>query len=308
MQIKVPNRIRALCIRALSESMEPRVMTHLVREIFPRYDIHSRTGYPESLAIPNMEVAAQIVTDVITTDQFPQFVSLLIRAQEDGIMGRKYPSAHLREIVRETYELGLIYDSENKMFAENPKIRQTRNWGVLQQGREYTMAFLSADIIGNTNLVRKYSEQEIQKSYGDLKEIIQNTILRRNGRIWNWEGDGGLAAFFFGNKHMSAAVSAMEILHEMYLYNATRCSLAEPLEIRIGVHGGPCEYSNDIEGLEWVQTVKETFELERSSAVNGVTISIVIKIMLEEIISQKFRPVGMERNGPFAYRLEFAKR
>ena len=308
MQIKVPNRIRALCVRALSESMEPRVMIHLIREIFPNYDVHARTGYPESLSIPSMEVAAQIVSDVLAGEEFPNFLTLLIRAQEEGIMGRQYPVAYLREIIKETFDLGLIYDSVNKVFVEDPKVRQTRNWGVLDEGKEYTLAFLSVDIVGNTRLVRTYSEPVVHRTYADLREIIQNTIIRRNGRIWNWEGDGGLVAFFFGNKHMSAAVSAIEIIHEMYLYNRLRCALDEPLCIRIGVHAGPCEYNNTLDNLERIQTIVETFELERTSSPNGVTISVVIKVMLEEIISEKFKSLGNSKNGPFTYQLEVAKK
>jgi hypothetical protein len=288
--------------------MEPRVMIHLIREIFPNYDIHARTGYPESLSIPNMEVAGQIVSDVLGGEEFPNFLTLLIRAQEEGIMGRKYPVAYLREIIKETFDLGLIYDSVNKVFVEDPKVRQTRNWGILDEGKEYTLAFLSVDIVGNTRLVRTYSEPVVHRAYADLKEIIQNTIIRRNGRIWNWEGDGGLVAFFFGNKHMSAAVSAIEIIHEMYLYNRTRCAMDEPLSIRIGVHAGPCEYNNTLENLERVQTILETLELERKSPSDGVTISVVIKVMLEEIISQKFKSLGNGKNGPFTYQLELAKR
>jgi hypothetical protein len=288
--------------------MEPRVMIHLIREIFPNYDVHARTGYPESLSIPNMEVAGQIVSDVIAAEEFPNFLTLLIRAQEEGIMGRKYPVGHLREIIKETFDLGLIYDSVNKVFVEDPKVRQTRNWGILDEGKEYTLAFLAVDIVGNTRLVRTYSESVVHRAYADLREIIQNTVLYRNGRIWNWEGDGGLIAFFFGNKHMAAAVSAIEIIHELYLYNRLRCALDEPLSIRIGVHGGSCEYSNTLEDLERAQTILETFELERKSPPDGVTISSVIKVMLEEIISQKFRSVGNGKNGPFAYQLEFAKR
>lgn len=283
-------------------------MIHLIREIFPNYDVHARTGYPESLSIPNMEVAGQIVADILTAEEFPNFLTLLIRAQEEGIMGRKYPVGHLREIIKETFDLGLIYDSVNKVFVEDPKVRQTRNWGILDEGKEYTLAFLAVDIVGNTRLVRTYREAVVHQAYADLKEITQNTVAHRNGRIWNWEGDGGLIAFFLGNKHMSAAVSAIEIIHEMYLYNRLRCALDEPLSIRIGVHGGPCEYSNTLENLDRIQTIVETYELERKSPSNGVTISAVIKVMLEEIISQKFRAVGSGKNGPFAYQLEFAKR
>ncbi len=307
MHINVSTRLRSHCIRALTESMEPRVMTHMIREIFPGYDIHARTGFPESLSIPNKEVAGQIVVDVIDAERFPTFVALLIRAHEEGFMGRKYPISYLREIIKGTFELGFIYDSVNRFFVEDPKVRHTRNWGVLQEGMEYTLAFIAVDIVGNTKLVRKYSDKDIQKTYQDIREIVQDSVIRRNGRIWNWEGDGGLAAFFFGNKHMSAAVSAIEIIHELFIYNRTRCILSEPVFLRIGVHAGSCEYTDNLEDLKKIQTVKETADLEQRSAANAITISIVIKVMLEDIIAREFNVTGKGKNGPFSYKLEFQR-
>lgn len=303
MEIKISSRLRTQCIRALSESMETRTMTHLIRELFPDYDIHARTGFPESLAIPNVDVARQIVKDVIDAERFVNFVALLIKIQEEGAMGRRYPIAYLRDIIKGVYDMGFIYDKVNRMFVEDPHVRHTRNWGVLQPGVEYTMGFLAVDIVGNSDLVKNHSDQAIQQTYQDLRDIVHASIIKRNGRIWHWEGDGGLAAFFFGNKHMSAAASAMEILHELFIYNRIRCRLEKKLKVRIGVHGGPCEYTDNEEELEKIVTVNETVGFEKKSPSDTVTISVVVKVMLEDIISQKFKAVGSGKNGPFAYSL-----
>lgn len=305
MEYKVPSRLLSACVRALSESMETRTMVHIIKDILPDYDIHARTGIPESLAIPNVEVAKQIVRDVVDANRFLSFVSLLIRVQEDGHMGRKYSIAYLRDIVRGTYELGFIYDSVNKLFVEDQNVRYTRNWGVLRLGHEYTTAFLAIDIVGNTQLVRTYSEKTVKETYNDLRKMVISVTFKRNGRLWDWEGDGGIVAFFFGNKHMSAVLCAMEILHELFIYNSTECGLDEPLKIRIGIHAGPCEYTANNEELKEIQTVRETFALENESKPNQATISIVVKVMLEDIISQKFNAVSRSKNGPFAYALEF---
>ncbi len=305
MEYKVPSKLQTTCVRALSESLETRTMVHIIKDILPDYDVHARTGIPESLAIPNKEVSKQIVNDVIEANRFLSFVSMLIRIHEDGHMGRKYSIAYLRDIVRGTYELGFLYDKVNKLFVENQNVRYTRNWGVLRLGEEYTMAFLAIDIVGNTSLVRKHSGKTVKETYNDLRKMVLSVTFKRNGRLWDWEGDGGLVAFFFGNKHMSAALCAMEILHELFLYNRTDSRLDEPLQVRIGIHAGPCEYTDNNEDLKEIPTVQETYALEKLSDVNQATISIVVKVMLEDIVSQKFAAVRRAKNGPFAYALEF---
>ena len=303
MNIKVPQRMRSLCIKALCESMESRVMTHMIRDIFPDYDIHRRTGFPESLSIPNVDVATQIVRDIVQAGKFPNFVALLIRVQEEGYMGRKYPIAYLRQLVQGTYSLGFVYDTVNRLFVEDSQVRQTRNWGVLEMGEEYTIAFLALDIAGNTALVRTEDEKAVNQTYKDLRNIVKTAVHKRNGRIWNWEGDGGLAAFFFGNRHMNAVLCSMEILHEIFIYNRTRCPLTSLIKIRMGVHAGPCEYTDNEEQLKNMQTVKEVTALEQASKNDTITISIVSRLMLEDIISRRFTSKGKGKNGPFSYSL-----
>lgn len=301
--MRVSTPLRNYCVRALSESMDIRTMLHMIREIFPSYDIHQRTGFPESIAIPSLDVATQIVSDVIELDKFLNFVSLLIHVQDNGLMGRRYDISYIREIIKSTYDMGFIFDTVNHLFVEDPNVRRTRNWGALEPGVEYNLAFLAIDIVGNTKLVRVYSPEVIRKTYDDLREIVSTAIQKRNGRIWNWEGDGGIVAFFFGAKHMSAAISALEIAHELYLFNCLRCPLDQPLSVRIGVHSGQCEYSDNGEDLNKLETIKETIDIEKAAKPDHVYISIVIKVMLDEILSAKFNQVGTKKNGPFAYSL-----
>jgi class 3 adenylate cyclase len=272
--------------------------------LIPAYDIYKQTGYPSSMVIPNMDVASQITVDVIKTGKFLAFVQALVSAQDDGIMGRRYQISFLREIIRGTYDLGFVFDTANNMFVENPSFRKTKNWGALEEGVEYLLVFLDIDIVGNSRLVRSHSQDEIQKSYKDLRSIVSQSIDKRNGRIWNWEGDGGLVAFFFGDKHTAAVLSAMEIINELFIYNRTSRVLKEPLSVRIGIHGGSCEYSSNKEQLDELEAIKETQEIEKAASPDSVCISVVVKVMLDEFISVYFPQVGNKKNGPFKYTLK----
>ncbi len=304
MVFKVPQNLTNLCIRALTESMDIRTMNHLITNLIPNYDIYKQTGFPSSIAIPNIDVARQITTDVIQSGRFLAFVRALVDAQDTGIMGRKYTISFLREIIKGTYDLGFIFDNTNRMFVENPNFRKTRNWGVLEEGREYILVFLDIDIAGNSKLVRSNPPETIQKTYKDLRSIVSTSIEKRNGRIWKWEGDGGLVAFFFGDKHTAAVLSGMEIMNELFIYNRVSCVLDEPLTVRIGIHGGSCEYSANEEQLEKLETIEETHDLEKSADLDSVYISVVVKVMLDEFLSVHFPAVGTKKNGPFRYTLK----
>ena len=303
MALRIPTTLKKHCVRSLAESLDGRTMIHFIKEIFPGYDIYKRTGFPRNLPIQALDMANQIVSDVITSDLYLSLVEHLIKVEENGIMGRRYTVPLLREIIKGTYELGFAYDSANQMFVENSNQRRTENWGVLRDGEEYQLAFLAIDIAGNSRLVRTHTQAVIRKTYKDLRGLVSSVIDKRNGRFWNWEGDGGLVAFFLGDKHTSAVLSGMEIIHELFIYNRTARALKEPLSVRIAVHSGSCRYSANKEHLNMLETVTETYRLEKTAEEDSVNISAVVKVMLDAFIAQHLRMAGKDKSGPYRYSL-----
>jgi class 3 adenylate cyclase len=306
--MNVSGKLQSLAVKALAESMDVHSMIGLARRLFDSYDIFERTGYPKNLSIPNRNSAAQIVRDIREAGRFLDFVTLLIELHERGLKGRKYRIPYLREIVGELMKEGLVYDESTKLFFEDPRLRKTKNWGVLREQVEYMFTFLALDIVGNTNLVRRYDETSVKETYRDLREMTQGVVERRNGRLWNWEGDGGLAAFHFSNKDNHAALSAMEILNELYLYNLMRCRLPTPLGVRMAVHGGPCEYRERYEEIH-SDTLRAVRELEsRHTKPNTVSFSDMVYRNLGPLIVGQLTPVHDDpSNACYRYELKWER-
>jgi len=181
--------LRYLVARALTESMDVRTMTHLVRRLVNNYNLYERTGFPTNIAIPNRDAANQIVKDMCEWELILPFIKLLYDIRETGLMGRRYQVPYLREIGKELQKCGYIFDNESKMFVENPSVRKTQNWGILREDEEYIFTFLRVDMVDNTGFVRRNSPQTVEKVYSDVRSIVQLSVEKRNGRIWNWEGD-----------------------------------------------------------------------------------------------------------------------
>ena len=301
MDLRISSALKKLSLKALSESMDIIKMTHMIRDIFPGYDIYERLGLHDGIAIPALNVAEQIIRDVIENGKFLQFVARLIHIQDKGLMGRGINISYIREVIKGTYELGYIYDTVNKHFVEDSRLRRTRNWGALESGNYYTIALLAIDIVGNTKLVNSNSAAVIDGTYNDLREIVSNIISKRNGRFWSWEGDGGLVAFYFGNKNMSAVLSAMEIIHRLFIYNQIECRLDGRLKVRIGVHSGEFEYTDNEEDLKKIDTVKEAMAIEKNAPAEGVSISVVVRVMLDEFVSRCFAAQKSDKDNCFSY-------
>jgi len=297
-----------LTTRALAESMDVRSMIHLARRLIRNYDIYERSGFSQNISIPNKDAANQIVRDMKKYELLLDLIILLIQCQETGLGGRKYRVPHLREIINEIHKSGLIYDNEVKMFFENPRVRRTKNWGVLRENEEYIFTFLSLDIVASSSLVSQNEGEIVRVTYEDLRGIVQRAIERRNGRIWNWAGDGGLVAFYFSNKNSNAVLSAMEIIHELYLYNLVLCRLNKPIRVRMAIHSGPCIYRYDYGDIK-SDTLKKLHEIEtKSTPPNHATLSDTVYHMLNETIAAQLTPSKYGANTSYySYRLKLER-
>ena len=305
--MRVKARLKTLAVRALTESMEVKTMVHVARRIFGNYDLYERTGFPQSVPIPNRTAASQIVDDAVDSGLFLDFVSLLMTLERVGMAGRKYKIPRLNNIITEILDTGYRFDSETAVFVEDQAIRTTRNWGVLREGETYLMAFLGVDVSGNSELVRVHGQATMQGIYQSLQQMASESVGRRNGRLWDWEGDGGLFAFTFEEENERAVHAGVELLHELFLYNLVSCPLPEGLHARLTVHNGPCEYQSDGTELK-VDSLKRLWDIDtRYGRPDCLTISAAILPSLNHSLSDRFRRVstGTSEN-LYRYSVRFA--
>lgn len=248
--MRISSRLEDYLIKALSQSMSVPLMERLAGRVILDYDLHRHTGFPEAISIPQLDAAKQIIKDVKREGLSTRFIEVLIDVDRNGVMGRAISIRSLSQIINEIESLGFLFKEDYGLFVENDHLVKTRGWGVLREGVNYEFSFLSLDIVDNSGLVRQYSEKKISKAYRDLYELVSKIVERREGRIWNWEGDGGLAAFYFGGKNVQAALTGIEILLETLMYNLFDCPFEEPLRLRIAVHTGPCQFPNNFEDFQ----------------------------------------------------------
>jgi hypothetical protein len=282
-------RLRNMLVSALSQSMDVHTMVHVARRIMVSYDIHARTGIPPTLSIPNKDAAKQIVEDMAQGGYLLTFVELLVTIHRNGFVGRKFRISRLQDIVGELLEDGYRFDREAGTFVEDAEQQRTQNWGVLQTGVYYHVGFLAIDVEGNSELVRRHGNELMDRVYADLRRIILRAIEKRDGRLWYWEGDGGLVAFYLGDVGTMAVKSGMEIIHELLLYNAMWNPLHVPLRVRLAVHTGQIEYSDDFQEIESAPAIKKVHDIEANfTPANSLTVSPTVFHALDPLLQNCF--------------------
>jgi class 3 adenylate cyclase len=301
--------LESLVIRALSQTMSVDLMIKIAKRIIPDYDIHERSGFPPNIPIPRVDAARQIFGDIQRAGSLLKLAESLIDVHYNGQMGRPVRVKFLDRIIAEVEVQGYRYSPADRVFVESASREKTMGWGTLQDGRTYEFALLRADIVGNTKLVRSYDQDVVDSAFEKVRDLVKRSVEKRNGRIWSWEGDGGLAAFYFLDKNIQATLCGMELIHEIFLYNLLQSPLPESLDVRLAVHAGPCKFlsSGKDAGSE---TIRRVEEIESKYTKPGsLIVSPGVYTDLGGKLSQFFQQVpGPDSSSLFRYFLRWEKR
>ncbi|WP_461247092.1 hypothetical protein [Treponema sp. R6D11] len=270
----------------------------------PDYDLYKSYGFSKGHPIGIHEAADRIVGDMVQNGYYIDFVETLIQAESKGYMGRKFAFRGLDDVIGDVLQAGYSYDNATGQFFEDQEKQITRNWGRLMEGDERQMAVLRLDVAGNTILVKENPKASIDKAYGDLREIVNNAVVSRLGRLWTWEGDGALGVFMLGDYSRYAIFAAMEILSEMFVYNKADNPLNSPIKLRIAVHSGHLVYTESATQLLKADTIRTTMTLEsKAASPNSMVVSESMAMSQDQSLLNIFTDSKVVPNSTEKYRL-----
>jgi class 3 adenylate cyclase len=307
--MKVTSRISSLFVAALSQSMPVDLMQNIARMVIPDYDIYERSGFPSAIGMPRADAARHILKDFAKEGFLLKFVEALITVTSQGYMSREVRISQLPRIIAEVEDLGYRYSPAKGIFVEAGEHERTMGWGTLREGRTYEFALLRVDIVGNTQMVRKYPPEKVVAAYSSVRDMITHQVEKRDGRIWGWEGDGGVAAFYFQDKTIQATLCGMEVVHELFLFNLLGRALPEPVRVRLAVHAGPCRFLMSVKESGG-DTIRQVELLESRYTPPGcLTTSPGVFMDLGSKLAPLFTAVpGPDRSSVYRYALEWEKK
>jgi len=112
-------------------------------------------------------MAAQVLTEhLIDHKQLSDYIKLLIEMAEEVILGKEIRIEGLEYFLKQLSETGLIYDSKKrKVVTLKEDLSKRPDWGVLKNGRNYDVTVGSMDIVGSSELVKKFGRKTMEKFY-----------------------------------------------------------------------------------------------------------------------------------------------
>jgi len=245
--INLEPAVNNLLIETLGSSLVADQIEALGQMLVPGLDIHELSGKRKNFTI-SPRVAAQVLIAYLTERrQLADFIKLLVEMDESMVLGKELRIEGLEFFLQQLTETGLVYDiKKRKIVPVKEDLSKRADWGVLKNGRKYDVTIASMDIVGSSELVKKYGRKTMEKFYSFFWASLSERLSYYNGRIWSWAGDGGLIAFAFKQHQIRSVRFALEIQRIMPIINThTRNPLVEAVAVRIGMHTGKVAFMAD---------------------------------------------------------------
>lgn len=122
------------------------------------------------------------------------------------------------------------------------------NWNTLKKGTRVELGLLQIDIAGHSKF--QDSDRILKLMKGLFRKQIEGIALSREGKLFNWAGDGGSFMFLTGEGEGfdDLVFSAIQMLESLPAINneiSIRTGFTDTISVRISCDSGMATYDND---------------------------------------------------------------
>ncbi len=297
---KFRTRFKKILIECISNSLDIRMCNKIGKKIEPLFDIYKVSGISEKIVIQTMD-AAKILIDYFFEKEKPyRLIDEIINANFFGIDSYPITIYNLNVLLEEIEKMGYRYDKKLKRVVLIDKYNNLVNWGYLEENEEYHFCFVSIDIVENSKIVRKNNPQNISETYRYFYEILKNKITIRDGRIWIWEGDGGIIAFQGENAINRAVYALFDFVLSQPVINSIYNLLNKEIKYRIAINPGKAIFKNDIDKIR-SDELDRVRELEKTTTPGYMIITKITWQSLNSSLQNLFKSIDSKDNEGLYY-------
>lgn len=252
-------------IEMLSKSFTFNDLESLGKDLFgSRYDAHKLAGLGTTISISPMGAAKRLVHECAQNRKLETLVVTLIQLDGSYLNDKIVKVRNLENLLYNQTQYGIIYDYKRRKFVTVTQEKDLMpNWGMLRDNKEYLFTVGSVDIVRNSALVTKHGSSVMGAVYKRLLEFLRGILIPYDGRLWSWQGDGGLIAFAPDQDVNLSVACCMNILLTLPLFNLRHENLIkDDIVLRVGLDRGPICFLNDT-GKMVSETINYATHLEK---------------------------------------------
>ena len=252
-------------IEILSKSFIVKDLEALGKDVLGnKYDTHKLEGLNPTVSISISNTAKRLIFECKQNKRLETLVSTLIQLDGNYFNARVVKIFNLDNLLYQQVQSGFVYDYEKRKFVKMSKEKSMMvNWGILRDGAKCNLTVASVDIAGNSKLVKKYGSKVMEVIYNKLWKHMHEILSPYNGRVWSWQGDGGLLAFPPKHDPNLAVLCCMNILLSLPVFNLhPDLPIAEGIVLRIALDRGSIKFFKDT-GRIVSETINYAAHLEK---------------------------------------------
>jgi class 3 adenylate cyclase len=219
----------------------------LGRLVFRQYSSHAVAGEDKHITISRHRGAQLLVEEADAKGRIGDLIKLIADLDGGQFQGRRLDVEGIEVFFNGLARAGMAYDPiYRRFYHKREEIMELKNWASLRDGRAYDVSVISADIVGNSRLVRANGARKMEQFYFELWRFLGRKIGDYDGRMWTWAGDGGLLAFTFKDHVNRCVKCALDIQISLPLFNISpENPLSEAVELRLAVDTGSLRFYSD---------------------------------------------------------------
>lgn len=284
----------------------------LGKYFFKEFSAHQALNVRETQSISPLNASNAVVTLAVDKNRFEELLQFVIELDGSVLNGKTVKLSGLENLLYKLTRRGVYFDFNRRKFVKISEDKDLLiNWGALKDGKEYPIIIASIDICANSELVKKYNTNVMEKVYFQLLEYIKKKLIQYNGRVWYWAGDGGILAFRNDERGPSYAVCCcLEILFAMPVFNLWQTKpIKDEIKLRLGMDMGTIKFFSDT-GRIVSDVINYASHLEKKGTeANGLSVSDSIYNALSNEMKAVFKNKTLfeERNAySFVYEYQSA--
>jgi class 3 adenylate cyclase len=280
--------LRNSVIEMLSKELSSDQIDEIGRFLLKNHSSHSSLGMGRHITLSPRKAAAVLIDECVENGCEEKLFKFLVELDGEKLLGKIVEFEDIERVMSMLARSGYVYDPKKRRIRSmKESADELPNWGALKTGKQYEVSVGSIDIVGSSALVKKHGQRKMEKLYFEFWNLLRRVLSVYDGRIWSWQGDGGLVAFAFKRHQERAVLFALELQQLIKVFNMNpRKPIPEDIELRIGLDAGKVKYSDE-NGRMISDTINYASHLEKAfTNPGGITIS---KKLLDAVPQEMLR-------------------
>lgn len=282
--------LRRELVELISASFNNEQIEELGRLVLGSFDLLGVVGVEKHITVSSRRAASALVEDLEKHKRENELIRLVVESDGSTLLGRQVSIPGVENFLDGLTRSGFVYDfGKRKLVSVRSEPVEIPNWGALREGKTYAVTIASMDIVGSTELAKSYGVRKMKKLMHLFRGFLMEKLRYYDGRMWSWEGDGGLIAFTFKNHETRATQCALDLQRTVRVFTSTPgYPLGEHICLRIGMDSGSVTFHHET-GRILSDTINFAAHLEKKMTQPGsVGISEPILMKIPDTLSDAF--------------------